>query len=182
MSLCSDQVEIIKKDTGRKVYAGTQMCLFGSCNGDTEQGFTLIELIMILVIVGILAVVVAPRFLGTSVFQSRGFADQVQAALRYAQKVAIAQHRNVCVAMTASTISLKIASLDGAASACDTNLVLPGQTTNIVSAPSASITLSPAASFNFDALGSTPAQQIITVSGATNNIVVEAQTGYVHSP
>jgi len=137
---------------------------------------------MTMVIVGIIAVVAAPRLLGTSVFQSRGFADQLQAALRYAQKEAIAQHRNVCVSISSGAISLKIASLDGAASPCDKTLALPGQTTNTISAPSASITLSPAASFNFDALGSTPSQQIITVSGATNNIVVEAQTGYVHSP
>jgi len=150
--------------------------------GNLQRGFTLIELIMVMVMVGILAVFVAPRLFDANVFKSRGFADQVQATLRYAQKEAIAQHRNVCVAMTASAISLKIASLDGAASACDTNLVLPGQSTNIISAPSASITLSPATSFNFDALGSTTAQQIFTVSGATNNIVVEAQTGYVHSP
>jgi MSHA pilin protein MshC len=182
MSLCFTQVEIIKKYAGRKVYAGTQVCLFGSHDGDIQRGFTLIELIMTMVIIGILAVAVVPRFVGTSVFQSRGFADQVQATLRYAQKEAIAQHRNVCVAVTASAIGLKVASLDGAASACDTNLVLPGQTTNIIGVPSASITLSPAASFNFDALGSTPAKQIFTISGATNNIVVEAQTGYVHSP
>ncbi len=156
---------------------------------DNQRGFTLIELIMVMVIVGILAVVVAPRFFDADIFKSRGFADQVQATLRYAQKEAIAQHRNVCVAMTVSDITLKIASASGVASACDTNLVLPGQATNKISTPSAAITLSPAASFNFDALGkpwdvlgTTPStvQKSITISGATNNIVVEAETGYVH--
>jgi MSHA pilin protein MshC len=146
---------------------------------------------MVMVIAGILAAVIAPRFFDADVFKSRGFADQVQASLRYAQKTAIAQHRNVCVAMTASDITLTIANAipSLATSPCNTPLVLPGQATNSISTPSTSITLSPA-SFGFDALGkpfdapgtSSTAQKTITISGATNNIVVEAETGYVHSP
>lgn len=164
-----------------------------------NRGFTLVELIMTIVIVGILSAVVAPRLLDTNVFQSRGFADQVQASLRYAQKIAIAQRRNVCAAMTANNdIILTIASVSGAASACDSNLVSPaGQPSNCPSAtyrictPSSTIAISPSpVSFGFDALGKTfdtvgnpsTAQKSITVSGATNNIVVEAETGYVHSP
>jgi MSHA pilin protein MshC len=159
-----------------------------------SAGFTLIELIMVIIIAGILAVVVAPRFFGANVFKSRGFADQVQATLRYAQKEAIAQHRNVCVAMTASTITLTIANASGTASACGPNLALPAGGNSII-APSATITitLAPAvpATFNFDALGkpwdvlgTTPStvQKSITISGATNIIYVEAETGYVHSP
>jgi MSHA pilin protein MshC len=163
------------------------MWLFGSRVDDNQRGFTLVELIMVMVIVGILAAVIAPRFFDVNVFKSRGFADQVQASLRYAQKEAIAQHRNVCVAMTPSDITLTIASLSGAASTCDTNLALPTGGNFISAPPGSGITLSslpvaPPVSFNFDALGRTAVQQTITISGATNNIVVEAETGYVHSP
>lgn len=162
---------------------------------DNQRGFTLIELIMVMVVVGILAVAVAPRFFDANMFKSRGFADQVQATLRYAQKEAIAQHRNVCVAITASNIKLTIANAipSLATSPCSPTptLVIPGQATNNISTPSAAITLSPATSFNFDALGkpwdvlgTTPStvQKSITISGVTNPIYVEAETGYVHSP
>lgn len=162
----------------------------------------MVELVVIMIIIGVLAAVAAPRFFTTSTFQSRGFADQVQSSLRYAQKTAIAQHRNVCVAIAANAISLNIASASGATNACDTNLIPPiGQAPDCPSAtykicPPAAVTLSitPASSpfpgtFSFDALGKpfdtlggSSIQKTITISGATNSIVVEAETGYVHSP
>jgi MSHA pilin protein MshC len=196
MRLSSVQVEAIKQETEHFFGAQSEVWLFDSRVDDNQRGFTLIELIMVMVIVGILAIFAAPRFFDANVFKSRGFADQVQASLRNAQKIAIAQHRNVCVAMTANDITLTIASVSGAASACDTPLVSPttGQAPYKISTPSAAITLtlSPAApaTFIFDALGkpwdvsvTTPsAQKTITISSATNNIVVEAETGYVHSP
>lgn len=187
----SRQIEADGNNVVRHSSGNARVFSSGPDRGLRQRGFTLIELIMTMVIVGILAVVVAPRFLGTSVFQSRGFADQVQTTLRYAQKVAIAQHRNVCVTLTANAISLKVASLDGAGSPCDSNLISSaGQASNCSSAtykicaPTTAITLasSPSMSFNFDALGSTPSRQTISISGSSNNIIVEAQTGYVHSP
>lgn len=149
--------------------------------GVKERGFTLIELIMVIVIAGIIAIFAAPRMFDADAFKSRGFSDQVQATLRYAQKIAIAQRRNVCVAMTAATVSLSIAGAAGTASACVANLPLPSGGSS-VTAPS-NITLAyTSAGFNFDALGSTATRQTITVSGEANAIVVEAGTGYVHSP
>jgi MSHA pilin protein MshC len=194
MHLSSIQVEAIKQEIEHFFGAQAEVWLFGSRVDNNQHGFTLIELIMVMVIVGILAIVVAPRFFDVNVFKSRGFADQVQASLRNAQKIAIAQHRNVCVAMTANDITLTIASVSGAASACDTPLVSPttGQAPYKISTPSAAITITLApATFNFDALGkpwdvlgTTPStvQKSITINGATNNIFVEAETGYVHSP
>lgn len=156
---------------------------------ENHAGFTLVELIMTMVIIGVLAVVAAPRFFNNNVFQSRGFADQVQATLRYAQKEAIAQHRNVCVAFTLpapSTIALRIASVDGAASACDTDLIAPTGGAYLITAPAGiAFGAAPApANFGFDALGrpNPNAAQTISITGATNGITIEAETGYVHSP
>lgn len=146
-------------------------------------GFTLIELIMVIVIAGILLIFAAPRMFDANSFRSRGFSDQVQATLRYAQKVAIAQRCNVCVALSASSVSLTIASAAGAAAPCNTNLLLPSGG-NSVTSPSTAITLTfTSANFMFDALGKNAAsQQTITVSGEANPVIVETETGYVHSP
>src|SRR5450759_2204818 len=184
MRLSSVQVEAIKQETEHFFGAQAEAWLFGSRMDDNQRGFTLIELIMVMVIVGILAIVVAPRFFDVNVFKSRGFADQVQASLRYAQKEAIAQHRLVCVALASTSVTLTIASTSADVT-CTPTLAFPTGG-NFINAPSG-ITLSssplpPPVSFNFDALGTTAVTQTVTVSGATNNIVVEAVTGYVHSP
>lgn len=150
-----------------------------------QRGFTMVELIMTIVIVGILAAVVAPRFFDNTVFQSRGFADQVQASLRYAQKIAIAQRRNVCAAFTASTVTLNIASATGAASACNTNLVSPtGDASYVITAPTGITFAAVPAGFSFNALGapSFAASITINIKDAPNGITIEAGTGYVHSP
>lgn len=55
-----------------------------------NRGFTLIELIMVMVITGILAAVVGPRFFDRQVFDERMFFEESIGAVRYAQKLALA--------------------------------------------------------------------------------------------
>lgn len=145
-----------------------------------HAGFTLVELVVTLIIVGILAVTALPRFFDRTFFESRGFADQVQASLRYAQKIAIAQRRFVCATFTSNSITLTI----GATAVCGTDLPSPsGQATYSIIAPSGIDFTAVPTAFNFDPLGRASAGQTITISGgAPSSIVVEAETGYVHSP
>ena len=141
-----------------------------------RRGFTLTELITVMVILGILAAVAAPRFFDRSTFDSRGFYDQVISTLRYAQKAAIAQRRFVCVAFTANSVTLTY----GPTAACGANLTGPsGASPHSISSSNASFTTIPAA-FSFDALGRASAAQSITVSGYATFITVVAETGYVH--
>jgi MSHA pilin protein MshC len=60
-------------------------------------GFTMIELIMVVILVGILAAVAATRFFIRTGFDATSYAEQMRAMARYAQKLAIAQNRNVWV-------------------------------------------------------------------------------------
>lgn len=142
-----------------------------------SAGFTLVELIMTMIIIGIISAVAIPRFFDADVFRQRGFADQVQAALRYAQKVAIAQHRFVCATYTASPNRLALTI--GSAPACSsTALNLPAGSVNYVDAPSGVIFSMTPASVYFDALGRPNEPASATVG--TTTITVEPETGYVH--
>ncbi|WJN60009.1 type II secretion system protein [Pseudomonas sp. SO81] len=55
-----------------------------------QRGFTLVELTMVIVIIGILAAVVGPRFFDRRVFDERMFYEESLAAVRYGQKLAVA--------------------------------------------------------------------------------------------
>jgi MSHA pilin protein MshC len=57
----------------------------------------MVELIVVMVLVGILAAIGAARFFSRTGFDSAGYAEQLRAMTRYAQKLAIAQNRNVFV-------------------------------------------------------------------------------------
>lgn len=60
----------------------------------------MVELVMVMVLIGILGAVAGNRFFGSQVFEARAYADQSKALIRYAQKLAIAQNRNVYVRST----------------------------------------------------------------------------------
>lgn len=140
-----------------------------------QAGFTLVELITVLVLVGILAVAALPRFFDQNVFASRGFLDETMAQLRYAQKAAVAQRRDVCVALGGAGVALNIAAAAGAGAACNTALALPNPPRG-----GAGLTASVAA-FRFRADGSTDQAADITlnVAGATATITIDRLTGHV---
>jgi MSHA pilin protein MshC len=150
-----------------------------------QRGFTLTELMTVIVIVGIVSVTALPRFFDQGSFESRGFRDQAVATLRHAQKVAIAQHRFVCVAFTANAITLTYD--PDSPSAAHTTATCPGNALTspagavpyTVTAPGGVILGSFVSPMNFDALGKPSASQSITVSGSAA-ITIEAETGYVH--
>jgi MSHA pilin protein MshC len=143
-------------------------------------GFTLAELVMVLVIIGVLAALVAPRVLQSRNFASRGFYDEAQAVVRYAQKTAIAWRRTVTVCVAATEISA-ISNANCAAPALLNHPTSGGQLRSV--APDG-VTLSPVGSFGFDGLGrpSAPVTIVLTSTIADDparQIVVAAETGYV---
>ncbi len=71
-----------------------------------DGGFTMIELVMIIVLLGILAVVVVPSF-NSRPFLARGFFDEVKTAARHAQKLAVASGCETRLAISASSYALQ---------------------------------------------------------------------------
>ena len=151
-----------------------------SMSAQAERGFTLVELIVTMIVVGILAVAVIPRFADRSGFDARGFHDGVLSVLRYAQKSAVAQRRPVCVTFGAGSVTLRIASTWGGA--CDKSLTGPnGVTPYALAAPATSGFVAQPADFSFLPSGGASAGQVINVTGMpASPIIVVAATGYVY--
>jgi MSHA pilin protein MshC len=137
----------------------------------------MVELILVIVVAGILAAVAVPRMVGRNAFDERGFADQLAATVRFAQKLAVAQRRDVFVRLTASDATL---CFDAACAA-----LAPGpggEKPYTISAPGG-VAISPVTVLAFDAEGrpDTAAQLDIQVNGSgTHHVFVEQETGYVH--
>lgn len=153
-----------------------------------QRGFTMVELIVTMVIIGILAVVVLPRFDLLRGFDEIGYRDQVKATLEYARKAAVAQRRFVCVSLSGNnlTVTRDLRDPDLVASNCGSSpLALPVRDSrctlpNQICAP-AGITLSGTPALVFTPLGrSAGASYTIQVGGTTTaTITVVAETGYV---
>jgi MSHA pilin protein MshC len=166
----------------------------------TQRGFTLAEVIIVMVLTGILAAVALPRMFNMDQFSARGTHDFVGASLRYAQKSAIAMRRNVCVGITATQMSVTYASTSGAGQPCAASnlLIEPGNGVSYIALTSdtnssvykalSKAPVATPANLVFDAQGrplsatSVPLTAALTISvtGYATPITIEPETGSVH--
>lgn len=133
-----------------------------------------------LVIVGVLSAVAAPRFFARGGFDAYGYGEAVRRGVRLAQKAAIAKRRTTCVSQTTTALTLTFATAAGGL-ACDAALLDPATGTAFSEPVPSGLTVSPATfTFTFTPLGRPSAGQTITVtSDVVATIIVEAETGYV---
>lgn len=150
-------------------------------------GFTLPELIIVMVIGAILAATVLPKLTAAINMRDEAWHDELQAALRFAQKGAVARRRLTCVAITNTTVTISMAAANPA-TACTVTLNGPdgdsayataddnNATTSV--SPSGTIYFQPDGRVTSDGAGATASTRTISVSGASA-IVVYGETGYV---
>lgn len=137
-----------------------------------------------MVITGIIAAIAAPRFIGVDAFDARGSYGTLTSALRYAQKTAIAQRRNVYVNVNTST---RVVCL-GYTSDCSSAVIDPATQAAYSKTLSSNVSIAASTTpLGFDGLGrpAPNATATFTINNAvvpsesTRTITVEADTGYV---
>lgn len=119
-----------------------------------ESGFTLVELITCIVIIGVLAAVAGPRFLDYQPYQQRGYVDEVESAIRYAQRVAVASGCPVAFSVDASGYTALQQPRTG--SLCSGGWSVPVTRTDgtpLAGTPPTGVSLSPAAQWVFATSG-----------------------------
>jgi prepilin-type N-terminal cleavage/methylation domain-containing protein len=134
------------------------------CANSTERGFTLPELIAVLVIVGILAVVALPRLQGAVSLRDDAWRDQVVAAMHFAHKSAISHRRLVCATVGSASVALAIASANPATSCSATLTGIDGQAFVAVANGGAAASLAPAGTIYFQPSGQ------VSADGAGNSV------------
>ena len=166
------------------------------------RGFTLAELIVMLVVMGIVTTFAVGKFADQTSFDVPGFAERLRSTVRFAQKVAIAQNRAVYISIQSGRLAAcfdagctsQVSAAGSNSGSAETLAACGNATWACEGSPSGVSLSSTSALFYFDALGrpfggsdsyngaSTFTTHTITVSGSglSSAVTVEADTGYVH--
>lgn len=149
-----------------------------------QFGFTIVELITVMIVIGILSAVAIPMMTGNTM-AGPAFRNELASTLRYAQKTAVSHRRLVCATVSASTVTLTIASVANS-TVCNTSLASPDG--NSVASKDSAVTASGAlvgilyfqstGTITTNSAGTVLAAGTINVTGQTG-IAVQGATGYV---
>ena len=154
-----------------------------------HKGFTLIELVMIIVLLGIIAVFVAPRMPDVTGTKAAAFRDKLRADIRYAQSLAMTRNARFRVHFNAAP-----APNPGYAVTDSANVVVQDPagggplSVTLMAGNYAGISVSPNTTIEFDSLGRPydntgtllTVAAILTVNPGVLTVTVSPQTGTVN--
>jgi len=151
-----------------------------------ERGYTIVELVLVMVIIAILGAAAGPRFFDNSAFDERAYLDELASSLRYAQKVAVASGCRVRTDIAASGYSLsQQVPQAGHCDPADTSFPVPVMlsTGEVMSgSATAGVTASPAVTVVYDALGRTNFATNQTLTIGPRTLLIQAESGLVTTP
>ena len=147
-----------------------------------QAGFTLVELILVIVVMGLLAAVALPRMTNRQSQDEMTTRDELKATLRLARQVASAQNQTVCFMRTAVQFQLVYATAVGACNLGGTPVWEPGSGQPKVVDIAPNVVLSGANTIVFNARGQlVPATANATIAvGSTQPLTVNRETGFVN--
>ena len=155
--------------------------------GKRLTGFTLVEMITVLLLVSILAVVGLSRYTDQSAFSEWGFTEEVTTALRYAQKFAMASGCDTAVMLTTGSFQLRQRT-SCKAGGFEQPVFLPGGNGDYSGNAPNGITVTDLDLY-FDSTGrprdvATGALTglVSSISVGSGSILIEPETGYVRRP
>jgi MSHA pilin protein MshC len=150
-----------------------------------RKGFTLIELVMVIVLLGILAAFIAPNLGNITSTKAGAFSDKLRADIRYAQDLAMTRNVQVRVTFAANSYSITIAGNPIADPATGKNYPVTLGAGDYVGISLANTFGGSYVEFDslgapYDSGGALAINRSVTVAPVGQTIIVTAQTGAVN--
>lgn len=147
------------------------------------RGYTMVELVVVLAVMGVLAATMGPRFFSQSTFTDRGYADELASALRATAQAAVASGCPARLTLSSGGYSAtQQAAVANACNSSDTTWstpVLGADGTALSGSAPSGTAATPTGVYTFNGRGSLSSQPGTTITVGSRSVTIDAVTGLV---